>query len=107
MKYEGEDCLSFPKQGIMPDIQNVITPNSDGKNDVWKLKGLHVFDNENSTITIFDRYQKSLYQQSSNTELTWDGIYNGRPLSTDSYWYVIKLPDGRVFTGWILLKNRN
>ena len=107
VKYEGEDCLSFPKQGIMPDIQNVITPNSDGKNDVWKLKDLHVFNNENSTITIFDRYQKSLYQQSSNTELTWDGTYNGRPLSTDSYWYVIKLPDGRVFTGWILLKNRN
>ncbi|WP_435523571.1 hypothetical protein [Chryseobacterium indoltheticum] len=26
-------------------------------------------------------------------------------MPTSSYWYVITLPDGRTFTGWVLVKN--
>lgn len=107
VKYENESCIGFPKEGIIPNIFNVITPNADGQNDIWKLTGLHVFDGKNSSVKIFDRYQKLLYEQTNNVELSWNGHYLGRPLSTDSYWYVISLPDGRIFTGWILLKNRN
>ncbi|MFY7814752.1 MAG: hypothetical protein ACOVRK_06100 [Chryseobacterium taeanense] len=31
----------------------------------------------------------------------------GRAIPTSSYWYVITLPDGRTFTGWILVKNNS
>jgi gliding motility-associated-like protein len=39
--------------------------------------------------------------------IIWDGKIAGRPIPTSSYWYVIVVPDGKVFNGWILVKNNN
>lgn len=107
VKFEGSDCLGLTKHGIMFSLGNAITPNGDGINDEWKVEDLDVFEGKNSSLQIFDRYGKMVFTQENSLELKWNGKQNGRPLATDTYWYVLKLPDGRIFNSWILLKNRD
>lgn len=106
IKYADSDCI-VKQQGVVLDIKNAITPNGDGINDQWIVKNLHVFGNNRSNVKIFDRYQALIFEQSSNTQFFWDGTIQGRAIPTSSYWYVITLPDGRSFNGWILVKNNN
>lgn len=106
VKYEDSDCYSDVKKGKIFFVNNAFTPNNDGINDYWKLTGLNIFPDK-SSLEIFDKYGNLVYTQSSNTEFIWDGKVNGRNLPTDAYWYVIKAADKRIYTGWILLKNRN
>ncbi len=91
---------------IFKPIKNIITPNNDGINDIWTFDGLDMFK-ESSTIKIFNRYGKLVFEQTSKTEFVWNGYYLGRPLPTASYWYVIHLANGAELTGWILLKNHS
>lgn len=106
IKYSDSDCI-VKQDGVVLDIKNAITPNGDGINDHWIVKNLHVFGNRMSNVKVFDRYQALIFEQSSNKEFFWDGTIKRRAIPTSSYWYVITLPDGRSFTGWILVKNNN
>lgn len=106
VKYVNSECI-VRQQGVVLDIKNAITPNGDGLNDHWIVKNLHVFGSRLSNVKIFDRYQMLIFEQSSNTQFYWDGTMKGRAIPTSSYWYVVTLPDGRTFTGWILVKNNN
>lgn len=106
VKYFDSDCI-VKQDGVVLDIKNAITPNGDGLNDHWIVKDLHVFGSKMSNVKVFDRYQALIFEQSSNTQFFWDGTIKGRAIPTSSYWYVITLPDGRTFTGWILVKNNN
>jgi gliding motility-associated-like protein len=80
-----------------------FTPNGDGYNDTWNLRGANADFNRNATIYIFDRYGK-LIKQISPIGSGWDGTYNQRPLPADDYWYSIKLDDGRIAKGHFALK---
>jgi len=106
VKYANSDCI-VKQQGVVLDIKNAITPNGDGFNDKWIIKNLHVFGGKMSNVKVFDRYQALIFEQSSSSEFVWDGTIKGRAIPTSSYWYVITLPDGRTFTGWLLVKNNN
>lgn len=107
VRFVGETCLGNSMEGVIPEVFNTITPNGDGINDVWKMTGLHVFNGNPSTIKVFDRYQKLVYEGSGTNEISWNGKSNGKEIPSSSYWYVITLPDGRIFSGWILVKNRD
>ncbi len=87
------------------DWYNIITPNADGINDTWNECGLEVFGSEKSKLRIFDRYGKTIYTQESNDCFEWSGKYQGRALPTDTYWFIVTLPDGREFQGYIAIKN--
>lgn len=106
VKYSDSDCHGDMRLGRIYTILNAITPNEDGYNDTWKLLGLNVFS-ENSSLEIYDKFGNLVYKQISNISFEWDGKSHGRNLPTDAYWYVIKAGDGRLYNGWILLKNRN
>ena len=84
-------------------IPKFFTPNADSYNDVWNLKGVTRVYNLNSKISIFDRYGK-LIDQFVPVNGGWDGTYNGRPLPSDDYWYLIQLEDGRTAKGHFTLK---
>jgi gliding motility-associated-like protein len=107
VKFEGSDCLGDVKKGLVLNIRNAFTPNSDGFNDTWFIDDLYVFEGKTANVKIFNRYQDKIFEQESATRLEWDGKTALRGVATGSYWYVLTLADGRVFTGWILLKNRN
>ena len=84
-------------------IPKYFTPNQDGYNDTWNVKGANAFFNSKTSIQVFDRYGK-LIQQIDPKGVGWDGNYMGQPLPSDDYWYVIQLEDGRVFKGHFALK---
>lgn len=99
-------CISnaFPF-GIL-NLPNIITPNGDGINDVWNLKGLELYPG--SSVKIFNRYGIILVNTKiDNNGFVWDGTHLGKILPSDSYWYVIEITDGRKLTGWIVVKNYN
>jgi len=84
------------------DVPNFFTPNGDGFNDTWVISGLYQFPD--AVIRIYDRYGKLLYEYVDNG-IGWKGIYAGRPLPSDTYWYEIRLSsDRRPITGHVTIK---
>ncbi|WP_430399835.1 T9SS type B sorting domain-containing protein [Flavobacterium sp.] len=84
-------------------IPNYFTPNGDGYNDTWNIKGVNARLNAGTIIYIFDRYGKLLKQISPLGE-GWDGTFNGHQLPSSDYWYTIQLEDGRIVKGHFTLK---
>ncbi|MBL4592687.1 MAG: gliding motility-associated C-terminal domain-containing protein [Flavobacteriales bacterium] len=74
------------------NIPNVFSPNGDGKNDTWVLRGIEQFPNAN--ITIFNRWGSKMYSTSGYIE-PWDGTYNGAKSPSATYYYIIDLGDGQ------------
>lgn len=86
-------------------IPNVFTPNNDGINDTWKIDGLEIYPN--SEITVFDSFGVKVLNTKTNGSFEWNGTFDQRKLPTGTYWYVLKISDGRLFQGYLLIKNRN
>ncbi|WPR72694.1 T9SS type B sorting domain-containing protein [Flavobacterium sp. NG2] len=80
-----------------------FTPNNDGINDTWNVKGIEATANAGSQINIFDRYGK-LVKEINTSGPGWDGNYNGYSLPADDYWYTLQLKDGRIIKGHFSLK---
>ncbi len=91
---EDVSVLGFPK---------FFTPNGDGENDTWQIKGVSSRFPTASSIEIFNRYGKMITVLNENSP-RWNGTYNGTLLPTDDYWFVAKFPDGRTFRGHFTLK---
>ena len=81
-------------------IPKYFTPNNDGVNDVWQ-----VYDRLNliNNITIYNRHGK-LLKFLPSTSSSWDGAFNGKLLSSGSYWYEIVLNTREVLRGHFALK---
>ncbi|HLV40473.1 T9SS type B sorting domain-containing protein [Xanthomarina sp.] len=86
--------IGFPK---------VFTPNGDGYNDTWNIKGISNVFQPNTMIRIYDRYGK-LVKQINPLGTGWDGTFNGNPLPADDYWFSATLQDGREFQSHFSLK---
>ena len=84
-------------------IPNFFTPNGDGSNDFWNVKGVTANYNDQTIIRIFDRMGK-LMKEISPLGTGWDGTFNGAPLPADDYWYVIFFEDQRLVKGHFSLK---
>jgi gliding motility-associated-like protein len=89
-------------------IPEVVTPNNDGKNDVWHIQGLD--PSLSHSIEIFNRWGNRIFNK-TEFENDWDcrsncGIIidekNGL-VPTGTYFYILKTggPIGAVYTGSI------
>ncbi|WP_316805719.1 gliding motility-associated C-terminal domain-containing protein [Pedobacter agri] len=75
-------------------VNNILTPNGDGKNDFFFIKGLEKYPA--NKLTIFDRGGRTIFS-TFNYQNDWDGYLNGRPLMEDTYYYILDLGvDGTV-----------
>lgn len=84
-------------------IPNYFTPNGDGYNDYWNIKGINSRLNAETIVYIFDRFGK-LVKQISPLGQGWDGTFNGNQMPSSDYWYSVQLEDGRVVKGHFSLK---
>jgi gliding motility-associated-like protein len=88
-------------------IPNAISPNNDGKNDVWKLDFITLVYPE-ATVQVFNRWGQELFY-SVGYGIPWGGEFEGQPVPDGTYYYVINLNDAsepEPFKGAILvLKN--
>jgi gliding motility-associated-like protein len=103
-----DGCSPVIKEFLVLNLINAITPNGDGLNDVLNYSDLKI--KQDVSIEVVDRYGAPVYK-SSNKDYIWDGKLNGRPLSTGTYWYLLKWiePDTKLpvsYSGWLLIKNR-
>ncbi len=83
-------------------IPNYFTPNGDGVTDDWAPGCTVTY--KDLEYSIFDRYGRKIATYHLGQK--WDGTYNGSPLPTGDYWYVIKLNDkndDREFVGHFTL----
>jgi gliding motility-associated-like protein len=96
-------CGTITKAIAVLGVPKFFTPNGDGFNDYWNLKGANATFNVKSIIYIYDRYGKLVFQVDPSSR-GWDGTYNKSPLPADDYWFTIKLENGREATGHFSLK---
>jgi gliding motility-associated-like protein len=83
---------SPPKIVLIVDYPRFFTPNSDGYNDTWFVDNINTFDK--ATFYIFDRYGKLL--KSYNNDINgWNGTYNGNPMPSSDYWFLLEIEDSR------------
>ena len=73
-------------------IPKYFTPNNDGNHDFWQ-----VLDATNTInhISIYNRYGKLIKDMLPNT-VGWNGTFNGKPLESNDYWYVITFNSGET-----------
>lgn len=115
VKVRLNDCgVSERKNVIYLALPNVVTPNNDGKNDVWQpmTKDGKVNDTSNSyKLIIFDRYGKQILSQEGTDIIKWDGTLNGKPVADGTYWYLLEFSKQSddlqvLYSGSILVKRK-
>lgn len=68
-----------------------ITPNGDGKNDVWIIQFIEAFPD--NVVEIYNRWGELIFH-ADGYQQDWDGTYNGKELPVGTYYYIIDLKDG-------------
>jgi len=89
-------------------IPSVITPNTDGKNDFFRITNINAF--EQVDIKIFNRWGDIIFDYSGtgigyeDQEKQWDGFYNGLELPMGSYVYIVDLKNDKdPYTGTVTI----
>lgn len=70
-------------------IPNAISPNGDGKNDVWKLPFIKLLYPQ-ATVEVYNRWGQQIFY-SEGYETPWDGTYKGEQVTQGTYYYIINL----------------
>lgn len=78
-------------EGFNPIFPTVITPNLDGKNDLFVIDYLELVYPE-CKVVIFNRWGSIVYESVGYAD-PWDGTYHGEPLPMGTYFYKIELND--------------
>lgn len=88
IKVEGVQCDAYN-----PVLPTVITPNADGRNDLFVITDLNVLY-PNAMVTIVNRWGNLVFE-SEGYEEPWDGtlMNNGEELPMGTYFYRILLND--------------
>ena len=80
-------CGILTRNVTVIDYPKFFTPNGDGNNDTWTIKGID--SQPTAVIYIFDRYGK-LLKQLSPTSPGWDGTFNGNNMPSSDYWFSLQ-----------------
>ena len=92
-------------KAIEPDrgFPKYFTPNGDGINDYWQVRGIIVDGNRIEDITVFDRFGKRIITFSP-FGLGWDGTFNGNQMLDAGFWYSATTETNEVLTGFFALR---
>jgi len=89
-------ATDFVKVTVLADfiIPNVFSPNGDGQNDVWEIKGIENYPG--LRIDIFDRYGRKVLS-TLGYKKAWNGTLNnqGKPVPIGTYYYIIDIKNGK------------
>ena len=87
------------------NVPNYFSPNGDGVNDRWVIPTLaEIYPS--AVVHIYDRYGKIIAEYLGAYE-GWDGTYNGTPLPSTDYWYVVEIEETETkYTGHFTLLRR-
>ncbi len=108
----GNGCVNYDTVTVTIDDNflvvpyNIITPNGNGKNDVWFVKNIESYPNNN--VIIMDEWGVVMYEKESYAN-TWDGRNKrGEILPDGTYFYVLTFKDNsKIYKGFITLLRNN
>lgn len=84
-------------------VNNIVSPNGDGKNDTWFVQNITSFPN--NEVMIYDRAGRMIYH-AENYNNNWNGTLNGSPLREGTYYYIfLDKGNHQTFKGFIELLN--
>ncbi|WP_334125268.1 T9SS type B sorting domain-containing protein, partial [Empedobacter brevis] len=92
------------------EVQNFISPNGDGKNDLLDFSFLST--KENPKLLIADRFGKAVFKDHGESNFIWNGKHpSGSPLPSTTYWYRLEWKEANAenttsLQGAILLKSK-
>ena len=72
---------------------NILTPNNDGKNDLWVIPGIEKYPN--NYVRLFNSTGRMIFSEKGYKN-TWDGRINGVPLAEGTYFYSLDLGSHRI-----------
>lgn len=72
--FHGCDCMQIP---------TAFTPNGDGKNDFFRIKGDDIVSLD---IMIYNRWGQRMFLSKDKT-MGWDGTFNGEPCEIGTYYF--------------------
>lgn len=73
-------------------IPNAFSPNDDAINEVFKIVGTGFAQVK---LEIYNRWGEKLFE-STQSEIGWDGTFNGKPCEQDVYFYKVSLKGNRA-----------
>jgi gliding motility-associated-like protein len=71
-------------------IPNTFTPNGDGKNDIFRVRGPQY---TKFYLAVYNRWGQMVYE-TTNPNDGWDGIYNGMPADPGVFGYYVRAACG-------------
>ena len=88
-------------------IYDVITPNGDGKNDVWVIEGIFAYPD--NTVEVFDKWGDRVFY-AEGYKNNWGGSSGNGLLPDGTYFYLVKLNattgnGPKPLTGSLLIKH--
>jgi gliding motility-associated-like protein len=78
--WSNNHCIEYPKEAL--DIPYGISPNNDGKNDVWDIRNIEKYDNE---VTIFNQWDNKVYYRKG-----YKNDFDGNNLPDGQYYFSVK-----------------
>ena len=88
---ESADCFNIP---------NGFTPNFDGTNDIWNIRGASNFPK--IKVEVFNRWGTRIFSSKGYAK-PWDGTYNGKELPAAVYYYIITLDKKTDYSGSVTI----
>ena len=89
----GDDCT----------VPTIITPNGDLINDRWEIPCLVGADYPNSTVAIFNQWGDEVFRSNSYKN-DWEGTYNGQPLPSGTYFFIVNLGATIKKNGFLIIE---
>lgn len=74
----------------------IISPNDDGKNDIFFIENTTNNPCKIKEFKIFDRWGKIIFNSKNNTSFEWDGKFNGKPVIPGAYIGFIQTDSDRI-----------
>ncbi|MFC5271910.1 gliding motility-associated C-terminal domain-containing protein [Adhaeribacter terreus] len=84
-------CVNFVNE---LKFYNIITPNDDNYNDKFVIENINLYPG--NELSIFNRWGNEVYRKKD-----YDNSWNGKDLAPGTYYFLLKLKDGRSFKNWV------
>jgi len=93
--------ISKPKEPEEFVIFNAVSPNGDGRNDVFEIQGIEMFPNNN--VQIFNRWGNRIFSENKYDNL--NVVFDGKNFPSGSYYYILDKGNGEILLkGYISLQ---
>jgi gliding motility-associated-like protein len=87
-----DDVTIFIDDNNCLDIPTAFSPNADGQNDLWNIRGIEAYPD--IIVKVFNRWGSELFSSDRGYTDPWDGTYNGTDVPPATYYFIVDFGNG-------------